>query len=130
MMFAHLLAHGILGLLWLAILGIAVWGAMRLLTSWQPTSAPLLPPPPEPSALEMLRRRYVAGEIDVATFEEMLEYLFATETPERARHLLRSARQMAGVEPSPTRRHTEDAPWTAQVREITEDVEHVTDEGS
>lgn len=33
----------------------------------------------EPSAVELLRRRYVLGEIDMLTFEEMLDELLATE---------------------------------------------------
>ena len=78
MMLAHIVASGLFSLLWLVVLGAAIWGATRLLADRQPTAAIA-----EPSALELLRRRYVQGEIDVTTFEEMLEYLFATETPER-----------------------------------------------
>ncbi len=67
MMFAHIVASGLFSLLWLVVLGAAIWGATRLLADRQPTAAIA-----EPSALELLRRRYVQGEIDVTTFEEVL----------------------------------------------------------
>lgn len=37
--------------------------------------------PAEPSALEILRRRYAAGEIDAVTFEQMWERLEASYRP-------------------------------------------------
>ena len=117
MMFAHIVASGLFSLLWLVVLGAAIWGATRLLADRQPTAAIA-----EPSALELLRRRYVQGEIDVTTFEEMLECLVATETPERTRHMLLAARQAAsGSSPLAVGRRDEGARWTTKVTEVTED---------
>ncbi len=39
----------------------------------------------DPSAFELLRRRYVVGEIDAPTFEEMTERLLVSEHMERQR---------------------------------------------
>jgi hypothetical protein len=110
MMFAHMVASGLFSLLWLVVLGAAIWGATRLLADRQSTAAIA-----EPSALERLRRRYVQGEIDVATFAEMLDNLYATETPERARQMLRSARRPISRDPAPVRwQEEEDTNWTAE----------------
>lgn len=77
-----LLSWGLSSLLWLAVLGLIVWAAVRY---FQRTQAPARPlPPPAPSALELLRQRYVLGEIDLATFETMLQHLMASEEAERA----------------------------------------------
>jgi hypothetical protein len=39
-------------------------------------------PDEEPSALELLRRRYILGQIDVETFEEMLVEVLELEEQE------------------------------------------------
>ncbi len=57
---------------WLLLLGIAVWALVRWLSYRKP--------PTEPSAMEILHRRYARGEIDTATFEQMRERLEASET--------------------------------------------------
>lgn len=78
-----LLLSGLSLLPWLAVLGLLAWAALR---SWarQPVA-----PQAEPtfgvggtSAAELLRLRYVLGEIDAATFEEMLEHVLASEARE------------------------------------------------
>lgn len=69
-------------LLWLALLGLAVWVLARwLLRSTAHERSQALLPPTEPSALETLRRRYARGEIDAITFEQMCERLQATYEP-------------------------------------------------
>jgi putative membrane protein len=69
-------------LLWLALLGLAVWALVRwLLRSTAHERSQVLLPPTEPSALETLRRRYARGEIDALTFEQMRERLQATYEP-------------------------------------------------
>ena len=66
-------------LVWLALFGLVIWAIMRgLLSHSQPTLPPqsgVHPPREEPSALEVLRRRYARGEIDAETFEAMREHL-------------------------------------------------------
>jgi putative membrane protein len=75
-------------LLWLVLLGLAVWALIRWLVrtfSQGKDQSSLLG---EPSAGEILRRRYARGEIDAVTFEQMRERLDAS----------------AGSEASPQRR--------------------------
>jgi hypothetical protein len=118
MMFAHIVASGLFSLLWLVVLGAAIWGATRLLADRQPTAMIA-----EPSALELLRRRFVQGEIDITTFAEMLEHLFATETPEQTRQMLRSTRQAAsGRSPVAVGRQDADERWSMKIIEVTEGV--------
>lgn len=77
----HLIAGGFSMLFWLAVLGTivwAVWHYTRQINAAQP--AALLD---EPSAMELLRRRYALGEIDVETFETMTERLLVSEERER-----------------------------------------------
>jgi putative membrane protein len=69
-------------LVWLALIALVVWTFAR---GWQSRSQPIWPPRPgmhppqeEPSAMEVLRRRYARGEIDTATFEAMRERLEAS----------------------------------------------------
>ena len=76
-----LLSWGFSSLLWLALLGLIVWAAVRY---FQRTQAPVRTlPPPAPSALELLRQRYVLGEIDLETFETMHQHIMASEEAER-----------------------------------------------
>jgi uncharacterized membrane protein len=69
-------------LLWLALLSIIAWAAIRWFIQRQRAAESRQPmiEPNRLSALELLRRRYVLGEIDVMTFEVMLEHLVASET--------------------------------------------------
>jgi hypothetical protein len=78
-----LLLSGLSLLPWLAVLGLLAWAALR---SWsQQRSAPQTEPAlgvAGTSAAELLRLRYVLGEIDAVTFEEMLEHILASEARE------------------------------------------------
>jgi hypothetical protein len=77
----HALTAGLATLFWLALLGAVAWMVWRALRE---SSAPRLPrAQPEPTALEQLRLRYVRGEIDALTFEEMTERLMASEHLDR-----------------------------------------------
>jgi uncharacterized membrane protein len=51
---------------WAASLGLIVWALVRWLTTRTPGVGAT-----GPSALMILRQRYVCGEIDAATFEQM-----------------------------------------------------------
>jgi hypothetical protein len=78
---AQLLYFGLSNLFWIGLVGILLWGAIRSLHYQDRASLPSQAE--EPSAMELLRRRYVLGEIDVATFEEMLQELLESEHLER-----------------------------------------------
>lgn len=73
-------------LVFLALVGLMVWAIAR---GWQSRNLPMQPPPgtrppqEEPSALEILRRRFARGEIDAATYEAMRERLEASRESER-----------------------------------------------
>jgi uncharacterized membrane protein len=56
------------------------WRSRRPELKGQPLSQPLIAD--DPSAFELLRRRYVVGEIDTPTFEEMTEQLLLSERAE------------------------------------------------
>jgi len=64
------------GILWIALLVVLAWAAMRWLNSKASTTAP---PTSGPSAMEILQQRYARGEIDTATFEQMRERLEASD---------------------------------------------------
>lgn len=61
-------------LLCFVLLGLALWrlsqGLSRRVIPMVPPS--FQPPPHEPSAIEVLRERFVRGEIDASTFEKQL----------------------------------------------------------
>jgi putative membrane protein len=63
------------GLLWLVFIGAGIW----LLGRWLSHSmiGASHPRPDEPSAIEILNRRYARGEIDSETFEQMRDRLGA-----------------------------------------------------
>ncbi len=57
---------------WLLLLGIAVWALVRWLSNRKLST--------EPSAMEILRRRYARGEINTEMFEQMRERLESSAT--------------------------------------------------
>jgi len=67
-------------LVWLALIGVAVWALVRWVShrTSTPENPPLRGPTTEPSAEELLRQRYARGEIDAATYEQMRERLDAS----------------------------------------------------
>lgn len=71
-------------LVWIALLGVLVWVVIRWFE--RRPNAPGSPgagaPESSPSALEILRQRYVRGEIDLATFEQMRKHLQASGVPD------------------------------------------------
>lgn len=75
--FGHFLAFDLSALLWLLLLGGIIWAVLHLMRRVQPAQAPSSSA--EPSALEILRRRYALGQIDHAAFEEMTSHLLASE---------------------------------------------------
>jgi putative membrane protein len=76
-------------ILWIAVLIVLVWAIIRWLerrrgVHGQGPATSLN----EPSALEILRRRYARGEIDSATFEQMRQQLETStmQEPQAMRH--------------------------------------------
>ncbi len=65
---------GLGSLLWIALLGLAIWALIRLFSNRTPVANPLVSAP-GPSSMEILRQRYARGEIDEATFARMRERL-------------------------------------------------------
>ncbi len=65
---------GIFSVIWLVVLGLAVWALVRWVSGRAPTSGPAA----GPSAIDILEQRYARGEIDSATFEEMRARLGAS----------------------------------------------------
>lgn len=84
----HLLWFGVSSLLWLLVLGLLVWALTRFFTR-RPRLAPAPmsaqpatdPQSGAPSAVELLRRRYAAGEIDSEMYDAMMERINAPESP-------------------------------------------------
>jgi uncharacterized membrane protein len=77
----HALTTGLATLFLLALLGVMAWMIWRALQ--ESAARRQLVARPEPTALEQLRLRYVRGEIDALTFEEMTERLMASEHLDR-----------------------------------------------
>lgn len=71
----------VIGSVWMVVFwGLIVWGIYALtksLTS-RPSAGGERPAAPEPSALEVLERRYAAGELSHEEFEEMRQRLSRT----------------------------------------------------
>lgn len=65
---------GLGGLIWIVLLGLAIWGLVRLLSNRTPAASPLVSATGL-SGMEILRQRYARGEIDEATFAQMRERL-------------------------------------------------------
>jgi putative membrane protein len=69
----------LVGLILLALLGLAIWLVVRWMNRSTPDpTGPVTPP----SALEILRQRYARGELPPETFEAMRARLEAPPTPE------------------------------------------------
>ena len=73
--------------IWLAIIGVAVWAFVRWVSAHTGStqasaSHPFTTEPAGPSADEILRQRYARGEIDGQTFERMQAQLNASSTHE------------------------------------------------
>lgn len=78
--------HGffpLLPLIWIGIIALICWGARQRFRHRQrfPFSYPYETPAQEPSAMEILRRRYARGEIDGTTFDQMRERLESSGSP-------------------------------------------------
>src|SRR5437773_10151603 len=74
--------------LWVALLIALAWTLLRWLSPYiMPIIADIfdMAPAEELSALEILRQRYAAGEIDAVTFEQMRERLEASYQREEQR---------------------------------------------
>ena len=65
---------GLGSLLWIALLGVAIWALVRLFSHRAPGANPLVSAPGL-TPMEILRQRYARGEIDEATFARMRERL-------------------------------------------------------
>lgn len=68
-------------LLWPFVIGLLALAVMRALG--QPKPERVEPPPREPTAMELLRERYVLGDIDALTFEDMVYHVLQSERIER-----------------------------------------------
>jgi uncharacterized membrane protein len=83
----RLLAFGLGSLLWLGLLALIIFALARAFSRPRASVPPPMATPAAGggSAVELLRRRYAAGEIDATTFEQMLERLVASEAYEQTR---------------------------------------------
>ena len=63
----------IVNLIWLTLVGVAVWAFVRLVNTRSPGSASsgASAPLAGPSALEILQQRFARGEIDASTYATM-----------------------------------------------------------
>ena len=87
----HVVAGTISMLFWLALMGFLIWSVYQLANRQAPrVQQPARPA--GPSAMELLRQRYVMGDIDATTFEEMVERVMASEAWERQEEVRRLVR--------------------------------------
>jgi len=68
-------------LIWLGLLALGIYALVRWIIRSNTNTASTRSTAGEPSAEEILRRRYARGEIDTATFEQMRERLEAGNEP-------------------------------------------------
>lgn len=80
--FDSFLAAGLSTLFWLVVLGGIAWAVLRYMRLTRAARMQALSD--EPSAMELLRRRYVMGYLDVDAFEEMVTHVLASEMRERS----------------------------------------------
>ena len=97
---------------WLVVPGLLVWAATRWGAMQRPPAEPAIEPPPPISAAELLRQRYVLGEIDATTFEEMLGRVLHSEAQESLAQL--NAAVERGQRTARYRVYPEDAPAEAE----------------
>jgi putative membrane protein len=67
------------GLVWLVLVGVAIWALVR----WVDRRTATPGSTSGPSAMEILRQRYARGEIDATTFEQMRERLEGSSAREQ-----------------------------------------------
>jgi uncharacterized membrane protein len=78
------LFSGLSSFVWLLVVALLIWALVRWLSPRHSTAYPYMPTPGtppnpnQPSAMEILRRRYARGEIDAETFDRMRERLEAS----------------------------------------------------
>ena len=104
--FGHFAAVTIGTLFWLALMGFLIWSLYQL-ANRQP---PRVQRPAAPSAMELLRQRYVMGDIDAMTFEEMVERVMASEAWERGEQVRRLVRPRPPMPAAPPESHLPPAP--------------------
>lgn len=91
-------------LLWPILLALIALAVIRVFG--EPKPERVEPPPPEPTAMELLRQRYVLGDIDAGTFEDMVSHVLRSEQREREQAFLRALPPYAQPQPEqPTRQH-------------------------
>src|SRR5690348_10050331 len=82
---ADALWMGLWTVLWIVLLGLVLWGVIRLLDRRPgPSSAHVWRiQSDEPSALEILNRRYARGELETEDYEEQRAHLERAALPKR-----------------------------------------------
>ena len=61
---------------WVGVVALVIWGVKALAGPTAAHSVPLVSQVPQESAADVLKRRYAAGEIDAAEFEQKRRDLF------------------------------------------------------
>ncbi|MGO8948319.1 MAG: hypothetical protein ACLQUY_11800 [Ktedonobacterales bacterium] len=74
---AQVLLYGLANLFWIGLLAAVIWATVQ--AGRMPDRRALKSSAEDLSALELLRRSYVLGQIDVDTFSEMVMPLLETE---------------------------------------------------
>lgn len=72
-------------LVWLGVFSLVIWAIVRAISRrhWQPMHHEWRIQSNEPSALEILNRRYARGEIDQSTYEAMRERIETSYTDQK-----------------------------------------------
>jgi uncharacterized membrane protein len=70
---------------WLGLLSLVIWAIMRAVSrqNWPTMRHEWRVQRTEPTALEILNRRYALGELDVTTYEAMRERIQASATDDK-----------------------------------------------